>query len=59
MSNSLDHAQCVHCNATQGQYQPDYGWHLCGTCYEDIRQDEIESVIEEFKNTNSNGVNNG
>jgi len=46
MSNS-DRKQCVRCNATEGEYQPDYGWHLCGTCYEEEKQNEEEFAEEE------------
>ena len=53
MSNS-DRKQCVRCNATEGEYQPDYGWHLCGTCYEEKKREEYEEmpdvvVVYEYK----------
>ena len=25
--------KCVSCNATEGHYQPDAGWHLCKDCH--------------------------
>lgn len=36
---------CVRCNETEGQYQPDYGWHFCGTCYEEHKHErELDGV---------------
>ena len=47
-------AMCVHRNATEGYYHPQYGWPLCGTCFEDVKREAYETmpdvvVVYEYK----------
>jgi len=37
MSNS-DIKNCVRCNATEGSYDPNLGWHFCGSCADEHRE---------------------
>ena len=45
---------CVNCNATEGHYHPQYGWHLCGNCYEEYKKreefDAMPDVVVVYEN---------